>query len=101
MYCPSCGAQNVAEGRFCQVCGKELPRLQAAPTKNPPTLPAWPTADQPYHPSSVVTARTAMPVQADPTTPPALIVAAIIYFLLAFGALIPGALAFSIAINST
>lgn len=42
-----------------------------------------------------------MPVQADPTTPPALIVAAIVYFLLAFGALIPGALAFSIAINST
>lgn len=38
MYCPKCAAQNVADSRFCRVCGTNLALVTQALSGNLPTL---------------------------------------------------------------
>jgi hypothetical protein len=46
MYCPSCGAQNIAEARFCRLCGTAFRGL----TKGGPALPALPDYGRAFRP---------------------------------------------------
>lgn len=39
MYCPKCAAQNVADSKFCRVCGTNLALVTQALANNPPALP--------------------------------------------------------------
>lgn len=88
MYCPSCGKENAAEARFCQSCGKAMPTSVAEPTPSPtntaPALPPWPTGGQPYRPPQAVAARPSANVGVAESTPTAITIAGVLYFVVAF-----------------